>query len=129
MAGTRDCIRSFRKWQKLSERITVKVVPPSPVSCLVAADVPGTAAVWFALTAGPFASGGASIAVTQREGTPMAESENMAKGREVRRQLIGERAIGQMASSIYDDPMMVKFRDYATEAVFGMLWTRPGLDM
>jgi 4-carboxymuconolactone decarboxylase len=59
----------------------------------------------------------------------MAESENRRRGREVRTRLIGERAIQKMAQSVYDDPMMQKFGDYATEAVFGMLWTRPGLDM
>ena len=34
-----------------------------------------------------------------------------------------------MNKSVYDDPIMKKFGDYAREAVFGMLWSRPGLDM
>ena len=59
----------------------------------------------------------------------MAESEALKKGREVRRQLIGEAAVEKMAQSVYDDPMMEKFRDYAMEAVFGLLWSRPGLDL
>lgn len=59
----------------------------------------------------------------------MAESENFKKGNEVRTKLIGEAAVANINSSVYADPLMQKFRDYATEAVFGMLWTRPGLDM
>ena len=59
----------------------------------------------------------------------MADSENMKKGRAMRTKLIGEAAVAKMANNVYDDPMMQKFGDYATEAVFGMLWTRPGLDL
>lgn len=59
----------------------------------------------------------------------MADSDNLTKGRELRRQLIGEKAVEKMASTVYDDPQMQKFGDYATEAVFGMLWSRPGLDL
>ncbi len=59
----------------------------------------------------------------------MDRSSNHARGREVRRELIGEAAIERMAKDVYNDPLMQKFGDYATEAVFGMLWTRPGLDM
>ena len=59
----------------------------------------------------------------------MAESENLTKGREIRRQLMGDTLVERMAKNVYDDPMMKKFGDYASEAVFGMLWTRPGLDL
>ena len=59
----------------------------------------------------------------------MADSENYKKGREVRRQLMGDALVERMATSVYDDPMMKKFGDYASEAVFGMLWTRPRLDL
>jgi len=59
----------------------------------------------------------------------MDRSDNYARGKEVRRELIGEAAIERMAKDVYNDPLMQKFGDYATEAVFGMLWTRPGLDM
>ena len=59
----------------------------------------------------------------------MARGELWEKGDAVRRQLIGEAAIGRMSQGVYDDPIMEKFGDYAREAVFGMLWTRPGLDM
>lgn len=34
----------------------------------------------------------------------------------------------KMAKTVYTGPVMETFSDYATEAVFGMLWTRPGLD-
>ena len=59
----------------------------------------------------------------------MAESELYKKGTEIRRKLIGEAATEKMAQTVYDDPIMKKFGDYAREAVFGMLWTRPGLDL
>jgi 4-carboxymuconolactone decarboxylase len=61
--------------------------------------------------------------------TDMAKSENWEKGTAVRRQLLGEGAVKAMSSEVYNDPVMEKFGDYAREAVFGMLWTRPGLDM
>ena len=59
----------------------------------------------------------------------MAESENSRNGREIRRQLLGDALVERMATSVYDDPMMQTFSDYASEAVFGLLWTRPGLDL
>jgi 4-carboxymuconolactone decarboxylase len=58
----------------------------------------------------------------------MAESEAYKKGREIRRQLMGDSMVQQMAKQVYDDPIMNKFGDYASEAVFGLLWSRPGLD-
>jgi 4-carboxymuconolactone decarboxylase len=59
----------------------------------------------------------------------MAESENYKKGSEVRLKLLGAATADKMAATVYDDPIMKKFGDYAREAVFGMLWTRPGLDL
>jgi len=59
----------------------------------------------------------------------MAESESLKKGREIRRKLMGDAMVEQMAKAVYDDPIMNKFGDYASEAVFGLLWTRPGLDL
>lgn len=59
----------------------------------------------------------------------MAESENYKKGTEIRRRLMGAAYADKMNKNVYDDPMMQKFGDYAREAVFGMLWSRPGLDM
>ena len=59
----------------------------------------------------------------------MSGSENYQKGTEVRRKLMGEKYADRMNQTVYDDPMMKKFGDYAREAVFGMLWDRPGLDL
>jgi 4-carboxymuconolactone decarboxylase len=59
----------------------------------------------------------------------MAESENLKKGTEIRRALMGDAFADKMTKAIYDDPLMKKFGDYSKEAVFAMLWARPGLDM
>ena len=59
----------------------------------------------------------------------MAENETYRKGREIRRQLMGDAVVERMARNVYDDPIMQKFGDYASEAVFGLLWTRPGIDL
>jgi len=59
----------------------------------------------------------------------MAESENYRKGMEMRRKLMGDAAVQQMAQGTYSDPVMRKFLDVAIENVFGALWTRPGLDI
>ncbi len=39
----------------------------------------------------------------------MTESELSKKGREIRRELIGDTLVDKMASSVYDDPIMEKF--------------------
>src|SRR4051794_20353156 len=59
----------------------------------------------------------------------MEKGPNYQKGREIRRQLIGEAAVKRIDETVYNDPIMQKFGDYAAEAVFGMLWGRSGLDM
>jgi 4-carboxymuconolactone decarboxylase len=59
----------------------------------------------------------------------MPDSEALAAGRALRRQLIGAEAADSMAQKVYNDPLTQKFGDWATEAVFGLLWTRPGLDV
>jgi 4-carboxymuconolactone decarboxylase len=41
---------------------------------------------------------------------------------------MGDAMADKMAKSVYTGPIMETFADYATEAVFGMLWARPGLD-
>ena len=51
------------------------------------------------------------------------------KGRAMRAELMGERAAGDMKKSVYTDEIMAKFGDYAIDAVFGGLWSRPGLDL
>ena len=55
-------------------------------------------------------------------------SELYKKGAAMRRQLMGDAAVEKSAREIYNDPVMKKFIDVATETVFGALWTRPGLD-
>jgi 4-carboxymuconolactone decarboxylase len=59
----------------------------------------------------------------------MTDSELYQKGAAVRRQLLGDAAVERSAREIYNDPIMRKFIDLATETVFGALWTRPGLDL
>jgi len=59
----------------------------------------------------------------------MAETETYRKGREVRRQLLGDAYVERVNQTAYADPLMKKFIDVATETVFGALWTRPGLDL
>ncbi|HZU91094.1 MAG TPA: carboxymuconolactone decarboxylase family protein [Stellaceae bacterium] len=59
----------------------------------------------------------------------MAESELYRKGAALRRQLLGEAFVERSSREVYDDPVMRKFIDLATETVFGALWTRPGLDL
>jgi 4-carboxymuconolactone decarboxylase len=59
----------------------------------------------------------------------MAKSALNKKGSEVRRELMGGALADQMAKSVYNDPLMEKFGDWTREAVFGLLWTRPGLDL
>jgi len=55
--------------------------------------------------------------------------DRMEKGRAIRLELMGENLAKDMANTVYDDPMMRKFGDYAMDAVFAGLWGRPGLDM
>ena len=59
----------------------------------------------------------------------MAETEAYRKGTELRRTLLGDEFVERANKKNYADPMMRKFIDVATEAVFGTVWTRPGLDL
>lgn len=59
----------------------------------------------------------------------MAQSDAYRTGRETRRELMGDGVVERMAVDVYDDPIIEKFVDYAIEAVWGLLWSRPGLDM
>ena len=58
----------------------------------------------------------------------MSETE-LAKGRKMRRTLLGDAYIDKVAATTYKDPLMQKFIDLVGETVFGTLWTRPGLDL
>jgi 4-carboxymuconolactone decarboxylase len=70
----------------------------------------------------------ANLFTTERSPT-MAVSETYEKGREIRRQLLGDAYVERANQTAYNDPLMKKFIDVATETVFGALWTRPGLDL
>jgi 4-carboxymuconolactone decarboxylase len=59
----------------------------------------------------------------------MATSEAYERGRDTRRAVMGEETVQQMAATAYDHDVMTAFVDYATEAVWGLLWSRPGLDL
>jgi len=60
----------------------------------------------------------------------MADEDLRAKGRAMRRQLLGEDATDKLDSDLYtDDPIMEKFADLTQEVIFGVLWSRPGLDL
>lgn len=55
--------------------------------------------------------------------------KKIAKGRKMRRKLMGGAYLDKMAATTYKDPQMQKFVDLASETIFGALWTRPGLDL
>ena len=59
----------------------------------------------------------------------MTDSETYRRGAEMRRRRLGAAFVARSTKTVYADPVMGKFIDVATEAVFGMLWTRPGLDL
>ncbi|MFP6705819.1 MAG: carboxymuconolactone decarboxylase family protein [Alphaproteobacteria bacterium] len=59
----------------------------------------------------------------------MSERELYQKGREIRRQLMGDAMVEDMAKNTYTNPTMEKFSQFTSEAVFGMLWGRPSLDL
>ena len=58
----------------------------------------------------------------------MSESD-LKNGRELRRALLGDAYVERIAATTYKGPMMQKFIDLASETIFGVLWTRPGLDL
>ena len=58
----------------------------------------------------------------------MSETK-LSKGRAMRRKLLGDAYVAKAAATVYQDPLMRKFVDLASETVFGTLWTRPGLDL
>lgn len=55
--------------------------------------------------------------------------KTLTKGREMRRKLLGDAYVDELAATAYKDPLMRKFVDLASETVFATLWTRPGLDL
>ena len=59
----------------------------------------------------------------------MADSPLRAKGRAMRRKLVGDAYADKLDKELYADPIMDKFGELTQEMLFGMLWTRPGLDL
>ena len=55
--------------------------------------------------------------------------ERRAQGKAMRRKLMGEAYADKLDNGLYQHPIMQKFAAYTQEAVFGTLWTRPGLDL
>ncbi|MDM0021801.1 carboxymuconolactone decarboxylase family protein [Variovorax saccharolyticus] len=59
----------------------------------------------------------------------MEKSDLWKKGDAVRAEMLGAAAVERLEDSgIYEDAGMQKISDYVREAVFGMLWTRPGIE-
>jgi len=59
----------------------------------------------------------------------MTDSPLRAKGRAMRRKLVGEAYAAKLDSDVYTDPIMEKFAEVTQEMLFGTLWSRPGLDL
>jgi 4-carboxymuconolactone decarboxylase len=59
----------------------------------------------------------------------MADSPLRAKGRAMRRKLMGDAYADKLDKGLYTDPFMEKFAEITQEAIFGTVWTRPGLDL
>src|SRR5690242_17868576 len=64
-----------------------------------------------------------------RRNAAMTDSPLRAKGRAMRRNLMGAAYADKLNQQLYTDPIMEKFAAVTQEAVFGTLWTRPGLDL
>jgi 4-carboxymuconolactone decarboxylase len=47
----------------------------------------------------------------------------------MRRKLMGDAYADKLDKNVYQHPIMEKFAAYTQEAIFGSLWTRPGLDL
>src|SRR4029079_6992143 len=59
----------------------------------------------------------------------MTDSPLRAKGRAMRRSLMGAAYADKLDQQLYTDPIMEKFAAVTQETLFGSLWTRPGLDL
>lgn len=57
------------------------------------------------------------------------DSPLRAKGRAMRRTLVGDAYADKLDQDLYTDPIMEKFGELTQELVFGSLWTRPGIDL
>ena len=59
----------------------------------------------------------------------MADSPLRTRGRAMRRKLVGDAYADKLDRDVYSDPIMEKYGELTQEFLFGMLWTRPGLDL
>lgn len=57
------------------------------------------------------------------------EEDLHRRGEEVRKQLVGEERFRHSGETTYSDPMMKEFLKVATTSLFGVIWSRPGLDL
>ncbi len=55
--------------------------------------------------------------------------DRRAQGKAMRRKLMGDAHADKVDTSVYQHPIMEKFAAYTQEAIFGILWNRPGLDL
>jgi 4-carboxymuconolactone decarboxylase len=54
----------------------------------------------------------------------------LARGRAMRRELLGPEATDSLDASVYnDDPIMAKFGELTQEITFGLFWSRDGIDL
>ena len=59
----------------------------------------------------------------------MSDSDLRAKGRAMRRTLVGDVCADKLDKEVYTDPHMEKFAELTQEWLFAQMWTRPGLDL
>ena len=59
----------------------------------------------------------------------MKDSDLRAKGRAMRRKLVGDTFADKLDKGLYTDPHMDKYGELTQEVVFGIVWSRPGLDL
>ena len=59
----------------------------------------------------------------------MANDELRAKGRAMRRKLVGDAYADKLDKEVYTDPHMEKFAVLTQEWLFGDMWNRPGIDL
>jgi len=59
----------------------------------------------------------------------MSNPELRAKGRAVRRALVGDVCADKLDKEVYTDRHMEQFAELTQEWLFAQMWTRPGLDL
>lgn len=59
----------------------------------------------------------------------MEKSDLYKRGEAMRRKLRGDADFEKNTAGYNADPIMKQFIDVATEGTFGLLWSRPGLDL